>query len=252
MNTVFTWISQEPALTAGLAAIAILFMHNWATEGRDRARIQNGESGARLGVYNKVLLHLWALTAVTITMWLLSGRDLDMLGLGMGVEGWRSWVAWGLTAVGAAYFIYTVVSTAASSKTRATIRAQIGEAGELDLIRPETPSEFKRFNWVALTAGITEEIIFRGFLIGVLSLFMPLPAAAAIAVAVFVVGHAYQGMAGMLRILPISIGLTVIFLLSGSLWPCIILHALTDLVGGAVFQILHKTEEADQAEAVAA
>ena len=107
-------------------------------------------------------------------------------------------------------------------------------------------------DWVALTAGITEEIIFRGFLIGVLSLVMPLPAAAAIAVAVFVVGHAYQGMAGMLRILPISIGLTVILLLSGSLWPCIILHALTDLVGGAVFQILHKTEEADQAEAVAA
>ena len=57
---------------------------------------------------------------------------------------------------------------------------------------------------------------------------------------IFILGHAYQGAAGMLRIVPVSVGLTLIFLLSGSLWPGIILHALADLAGGAVFQILNR------------
>ena len=59
---------------------------------------------------------------------------------------------------------------------------------------------------------------------------------AALAVVIFILGHAYQGVAGMLRIVPISVGL-------------VILHALADLVGGAVFQILNANEEEDQAAA---
>ena len=47
MNTVFTWISQEPALAAGLAAIAILFINNYLSEGSEKARIQSGVEGAR-------------------------------------------------------------------------------------------------------------------------------------------------------------------------------------------------------------
>ncbi|WP_412546863.1 CPBP family intramembrane glutamic endopeptidase [Maricaulis sp. MIT060901] len=252
MNTVFTWISQEPALAAGLAAIAILFINNYLSEGREKARIQSGVEGARLQVYNKVIVHLWLLTAVTAGVWLMSGRDAGSLGLGLDVDGWRSWLAWGLTAAGAMYFIWTVMTMAFSAKSRDSIRKQIGDAGDLDLIRPENEAEYRRFHWVALTAGITEEIIFRGFLIGVFALWMPVPAAAALAVVIFILGHAYQGVAGMLRIVPISIGLTLVFLLSGSLWPGIILHALADLVGGAVFQILNANEEEDQAAAATA
>lgn len=246
MNTIFTWISQEPALAAGLAAVAILFINNYLSEGREKARIQSGVDGARLKVYNKVIVHLWLLTVITGGVWLLSGRDLASLGLGTGVEGWRSWLAWALAAVGSAYFIWTVMTTALSAKSRESIRKQIGDSGELDLIRPENQAEYRRFHWVALTAGITEEIIFRGFLIGVFALWMPVPAAAALALVIFILGHAYQGAAGMLRIVPVSVGLTLIFLLSGSLWPGIILHALADLAGGAVFQILNAKEDDDQ------
>ena len=247
MSEVFTWISQEMALTLGLAAIAILFLHNFLTEARDKKRLENGEPGVRMSLYATVMRHLWGLALVVTIAWLASGRDLVSLGLGASVSGWQSWLAWGLAAAGCAYLIYSVASAATSVKARQSLRRQIENAGDVDLIRPETSPEYARFRYLAVTAGITEEIIFRGFLIGTLSLFLPLPFAAALSVLIFVLGHAYQGPAGMLRIVPISIVLTTIFVLSGSLWPAIILHAVTDLVGGALFQIVntHKDEDAN-------
>jgi membrane protease YdiL (CAAX protease family) len=94
--------------------------------------------------------------------------------------------------------------------------------------------EYRLFQTMAVTAGITEEVIFRGFLIGVLALWMPLWVAGLAALAVFVGAHVYQGLSGMLRILPVSTVLTILFLASGSLFPGILLHAAVDLAGGAI------------------
>jgi hypothetical protein len=87
---------------------------------------------------------------------------------------------------------------------------------------------------MAVTAGITEEVVFRGFLIGTLALWMPAWAAAAASVVLFVGAHVYQGVSGMKRILPISVALTTVFLLTGSLLPVMALHALVDVAGGAM------------------
>ena len=57
-------------------------------------------------------------------------------------------------------------------------------------------------------------------------------AAALLSSAVFGVLHAYQGWLGMVRTGMLGLLLAAAFLLSGSLWPCIVAHAILDLVAG--------------------
>ena len=55
---------------------------------------------------------------------------------------------------------------------------------------------------LAVTAGVCEEIVFRGLLIavGVHVLGLPLPVAAGLALALFAIGHLYQGPRGMIAV----------------------------------------------------
>ncbi len=124
--------------------------------------------------------------------------------------------------------------------------------GGVELIQPRRPAEHDRFVWLSITAGITEEIIFRGFLIGALALALPLWAAAVIAVAAFTLGHLYQGPKGLVRVFGLSVLFTGLYLLCGSLWPLMIIHAAVDLTGAGVFRIVDARQEADRLAAEAA
>ncbi|WP_300530680.1 CPBP family intramembrane glutamic endopeptidase [Maricaulis sp.] len=245
MTGIIEWIGSEPFISAALAALALFFLTNWWREGRIKAQLSAAGHNARLPVYNALMVQLWGLTALTLALWLVSGRSLAEIGL-LGMEdGWRSWTGWGLALAGCTYMLWLLVQAARSRKARIELRRQIGDSGDLDMIRPETSAEYRRFNWVAITAGVTEEILFRGFLIAVFALWMPVWVAAIAALAVFIAGHSYQGPSGMLRILPISVILTLVYLLSGSLWPGIVLHAVVDLAGGGLFRITAHYENRD-------
>lgn len=247
MSAIYDWIGNEPYLAAALAGMAVFFVLGWWREPRIKARIRAGGENVRLPVYNAIMLHLWGLTGLVLVLWLASGRSLAELGLQAGQGGWQFWLAWGIAAAGVAYLIYSLVSASLSRKARSDLRRQLADSGDLDMIRPESDAEYKRFNWVSITAGVTEEILFRGFLIAIFALFLPLWVAAGAALALFVLAHSYQGPTGMLRILPISLILTLTYVLSGSLWPGIILHAFVDLAGGGLFQITAKFEADDRA-----
>ena len=92
----------------------------------------------------------------------------------------------------------------------------------------------ERAIWVvlSLTAGICEEILFRGFLIRLLhegALALPVAGALALSCLCFGLGHFYQGLKGIVSTAIAGLGFGLLFLLSGSLLPCIALHALMDL-----------------------
>jgi len=202
---------------------------------------------ARLKLYRESMASLWALAAVCVVLWLFSGRELAGLGFRLPEAGWRGWLAWGAAGAAAAYLIVWVpAALALSRKERVKSRDLIRSAEGVDLIRPRTQAEHRLFPWLAVTAGVTEEIIFRGFLIGALALLMPVWAAALVSVAIFTAAHFYQGLAGLVRVLPMGALLAGIFVLGGSLWPVIIIHIAADLSGGAVFRILDAFRDEDQ------
>jgi membrane protease YdiL (CAAX protease family) len=104
--------------------------------------------------------------------------------------------------------------------------------GKLSIIIPHNGSELARFYALAVTAGIVEEILWRGFLIWYLNQFMPLWAAAVISTIGFALAHAYQGLANLPQITAVSAALAALYLISGSIWFPIVLHAAIDILQG--------------------
>ena len=97
---------------------------------------------------------------------------------------------------------------------------------------PLNGSELARFNMLSLTAGIVEETLWRGFLFWYLGHVMPLWTAAIISAVGFGLAHSYQGLANIPRVAMIGAVFSGLYLLTGSLWLPIILHAAVDLLQG--------------------
>ena len=114
--------------------------------------------------------------------------------------------------------------------------------GKLSIIIPHNGSELARFYALAVTAGIVEEILWRGFLIWYLNQFMPLWVAALISTIGFALAHAYQGVANLPQITAVSAAMTALYLLSGTIWLPIILHAAIDILQGRLaFDVMYRS-----------
>jgi membrane protease YdiL (CAAX protease family) len=101
-----------------------------------------------------------------------------------------------------------------------------------DLI-PETPREKVGFAFLSLTAGITEEFIFRGFLLAALTAVTgSAGVAVALSSAVFGILHAYQNPLGAARAGVLGAVLAVPLLATGSLFPSMVAHAAIDVLSG--------------------
>lgn len=205
----------------------------------NNARTAKTDQCSRLPLYNKTIIMLWGLSVVCVVGWLLSNRSIYDLGFQWTVMGWRGWTAWGIVGLGVVYLVYSSFILISSKQARQQARAQLN-AVDLDFMRPRTSLEHCRFKILSVTAGVTEEIIFRGFLIATFSLFLPMIAAAIAAVILFGLGHIYQGVSGVLRTSLIGGVLAAIYLLGGSLWPAILFHILIDLTAGIQFQLLDR------------
>jgi membrane protease YdiL (CAAX protease family) len=97
---------------------------------------------------------------------------------------------------------------------------------------PATRKERWWFAALSVTAGICEEILFRGFLLRYLHtspLQLGLGWAVLAAAVVFGTHHAYQGVRGFFSTSLGALIFTGILLLTGSLWTGMVCHAAADL-----------------------
>lgn len=101
-----------------------------------------------------------------------------------------------------------------------------------DAMLPQTSKERWTFVGVAVTAGICEEILYRGMLVYLLNdklqHFGPILTLFATAI-IFALAHLYQGWKGMLQTGVLGFVFTGIYLSTGALWIPIFLHLLIDL-----------------------
>jgi membrane protease YdiL (CAAX protease family) len=124
-----------------------------------------------------------------------------------------------------------VATVARSSESRATLRQQIGK---LATLLPHTRTELAWFGGVSLTAGFCEEFLFRGYFIWVFAQWLGWWGAAALSLAIFASGHAFQGWNNALRTGIIGAIFTLAVAIFDSLWPAIALHALFDFGQGTI------------------
>lgn len=102
-------------------------------------------------------------------------------------------------------------------------------------IMPETGREKGVFAALSVTAGFSEEIVFRAYLPAFLLPWTGSYLAGALPVAaVFGFLHAYQGRHGIVRTTAIGIVMAAGVAWTGSLWPSILAHAALDLLFGLV------------------
>jgi membrane protease YdiL (CAAX protease family) len=187
----------------------------------------------RLLGYGGIVVLLWML--VPIAAWLYGTQALLRAPLPAAV--WLpapAVVVPTLAAMAAVYFVLSFMPLAYAlrgARWRRGYSAAVRR--ELRAIPGLVPTgSIDRAGWVvlSLTAAVCEELLFRGFLIRFLhSDGSGLLMALALSSFAFGLGHVYQGPKGALVATAGGFAFGLVFLLSGSLVPCVVLHALLDL-----------------------
>ena len=101
-----------------------------------------------------------------------------------------------------------------------------------DYFFPATSAERRWFVFLCVTAGICEEILFRGFLLQYLHVFpwtLNLTLALLIAAVIFGLNHLYGGVGGVVGGAVAGVLLGLLFVLTGNLLLPMVLHAAMDL-----------------------
>jgi membrane protease YdiL (CAAX protease family) len=208
-------------------------------------RIRAGETVDRARLYDATIFSHWTLFSITFALWAGTGRDWTSLGMGLTVDG-RFLAGLLLTAIGVAFLLLQLRQVVGASDGELdNVRAQLGK---LEFIIPRNGRELNRFYGLALTAGIVEEILWRGYMIWYFGHFMPLWSAAAVSTVSFALAHAYQGAANLPKITLVGAAFTGLYLLTGSVWLSIVLHAAVDVLQGrTAYEVLRRVRPADAA-----
>jgi uncharacterized protein len=178
------------------------------------------EALPRRAAYLSSMASLWLLAAVTVAAVYLSNATMADIGfVGLPLPSFAIWTG-ALTVAGIGImFIFRYAGFREGTMVRE--------------LMPVSRQERGLFVALSLTAGITEEIVFRGFLLYALLLATAsLPLAVLLSSGVFGMVHAYQHPVGVLRAALLGALLAVPLLVEGSIYPAIAAHALIDVLAG--------------------
>lgn len=182
----------------------------------------------KFGLYGRIAATQWLLVAAMVLI-------LHRHGLSVGDAGQRvndPFITWMATA-GVVVMVGAITALTLRRVARSKPENLEGAMGRAAIVAPDTMQEFAGFAVVSLTAGICEELLFRGWLVNLLwSGTGSVVAAVVIGAALFGAGHAYQGPRGVLRTGLVGLQLAILFVLTGSLIPGQVLHAGIDLMAG--------------------
>jgi membrane protease YdiL (CAAX protease family) len=198
----------------------------WYWPRRVRA-VAAGVPGARSTIYRFILIAEWTVVVALAAWWASRGRPWGPLRLGAGPP---LRFAIGL-ALAAAYTGLMVAQRRALVARPERLARLMQRLAYVDPLIPATAVEHRLSGAVAITAGLCEEFIYRGFVMWYLAILAGPIVAVLASSLLFGLGHLYQGGRYVLRTGLVGLGFALLALLSGSLWPGILAHAVADLVG---------------------
>ncbi|WP_456276347.1 CPBP family intramembrane glutamic endopeptidase [Bacillus sp. AK128] len=206
-----------------------------------KGRVQLNPS-ERVRYYKKVMIGLWAPTVFILSLVVVGPLTFDDIGLkriqiNTEILGpWVTYIVMGLVAVYILSLAYYMVAARVSEKTKNDIvkmKQQELEKSQFVDIMPVSKQDKKVWTYVSWTAGITEEIIYRGFLIfALLQLFPTLSIWIVLFISslVFGLAHTYQGFQNVIKTGLMGLFFAMLYLSLDSLLPVIVLHFLMDYV----------------------
>lgn len=184
------------------------------------------DPGARLLFYRTQVLWEWSWVVVIALIFIPKPKALPLMGFAL-----PNSIGWIITAallIGIALSVYLLRrNPGAMENMRRSMEAS-------SVLLPATPNERKWYAITAITAGICEELLYRGFFIYFIrtnfSLFLnDFIILSLISGIVYGISRAYQGIKGILQTALTGFSFAIIFFLSGSLLPAMIFHILAEL-----------------------
>ena len=188
--------------------------------------VDDGEPLQRIPVYLSSAVIILVMGGFAL---LVGKGEVGLEAMGLGLGAWPTLWPWTLGLVMAA----TVLLWAFLLFRKAL---GIGESQLLLQLLPKTRAEKFVFVLLSLAAGVGEELAYRGFLVPALTTVLGWSwGAALLSSAVFGLLHAYQGWLGIARTAALGFVLAASLILTGTIWPAILAHAILDVLAGIVF-----------------
>jgi membrane protease YdiL (CAAX protease family) len=201
-------------------------------------RSQHDAPTARRRLWVGWIVMLWALVAVGTALWIAHARAWSALGFSV-PQGWRLWTSLVLVLGFAALQAATIAKVSRIKGPKPKLRAQFGDLAK---ILPHNSVELCWFIPAAVTAGVCEEWLFRGYLIWAFEPYLGWWAGALLSWAFFTAAHAYQGKSGTKQSGIVAAIMTLIVAVTGSLLPVIALHVAIDVTSGIMGWLVLRDE----------
>jgi membrane protease YdiL (CAAX protease family) len=197
----------------------------------------------KLAVYRRAIVLQWTVAALVVALWLVTQRSWGVLGLVPRLNGGLLGVVGGL-AVFVVVLLRQGYLKPADDESLEHLRRR---TRHLERMLPTTLRERSWFFALAGTAGVCEEVLYRGYLVWYLVawswLFAPhasFLAAAIVSSLIFGLGHAYQGPRGVLLTAAVAGFLAAVYWITRSLFAGMLIHALMDLHAGYLSQLAYR------------
>ena len=211
--------------------------------------VAQGDAEARAQFYMRIVRFEWVSAALALVALSFDRTKLTAASLQLSDTGFGRWISSetanfsrssGIVGIAAGLLlglgIMSIVRLRArrskpappDTGTKSWVRKVVPDIGPLI---PITARERLLFAVVAISAGICEEIVFRGWLLFSLHSPFGLTGTALVLLAAMLFGlcHVYQGVTGVIGATLAGLLLTALYVVTGTLLVPIVLHALIDL-----------------------
>lgn len=229
-------------IALGLPVVSYLFHL------QDKREREQGIAFDRIRSYRQTLAFLWIPTVILFGYWVYAGRSFNVLGV-TGSNGLAAMIVWVVIAIIGVFMVLQVWAAHRKPSFAQDTVDQFSTHETVDRIMPRNARELAFFVLLSITAGITEEMMFRAFLIWALEHWVPVWAAALLSLASFTAAHFYQENASLIaRVALAGSAFTLVYLISGSIWPAVVLHIFVDVAAGATIYAARRTVERENTQ----
>jgi membrane protease YdiL (CAAX protease family) len=216
-------------LLAGYAVLAAPWLGRVWYE-KARRRIASGLPDAKVRLYRGLVVEQIITAVVLLAIWR-SGR-VPATRLGLVAPRWWAWNMVALLVIVGALAWSSLQLRPKAEKIRKRLQDSIGA------LLPDSHQERFWFGVVSVGAGISEELVFRGFLLYYFSLYVPqlnTLEKVLLASLVFGLAHIYQGWRCAVGAGILGLVFAGFYLATGSLLLPILIHAMVDIRALLIF-----------------
>ncbi len=207
-----------------------------------RRKYAEGQAYSRISFYRSSMFASWLVVFLILLLIPISGVSLDDLGLKWSAP-WNSTLSGWIIYPGIALYIFHLLQNLYyirifRSQSEKSKKLAGGIAEDFKFFLPITAKEKQVWNYLSLSAGITEEIIYRGYMFFALAVIFPslhLVYILLISTLIFGVGHLYLGKE-VLKSTFLGLLFGIYYIVFDSLLPVMLIHTVQDLVVRDILQ----------------